>query len=51
MSNLQEASDFFNNVIVNDKDEVFKKNRLELLQMLCKTFDNYLNLSKVESIQ
>ena len=33
----------------NDQDELIKKNRLELLQMLCKTFDNYLNFSKVES--
>ena len=42
--------DFFENVMVNDHDEIIKKNRLELLQMLCKTFDNYLNFSKVESL-
>ena len=47
----KEVNDFFDNVIVNDQDELIKKNRLELLQMLCKTFDNYLNFSKVESIQ
>ena len=47
----KEVNEFFDNVIVNDQDELIKKNRLELLQMLCKTFDNYLNLSKVESIQ
>ncbi len=47
----KEVNEFFDNVIVNDQDEIIKKNRLELLQMLCKTFDNYLNLSKVESIQ
>ncbi len=46
----KEVNDFFDNVIVNDQDELIKKNRLELLQMLCKTFDNYLNLSKVESL-
>ena len=46
-----EVFEFFDNVIVNDQDELIKKNRLELLQMLCKTFDNYLNFSKVESIQ
>ena len=40
--------DFFNNVIVNDNDMAIKKNRLELLKMLCKTFDNYLNFSIVE---
>ena len=46
----KEVNDFFENVIVNDEDELIKKNRLELLQMLCKTFDNYLNFSKVESL-
>jgi glycyl-tRNA synthetase beta chain len=45
----KEVDEFFDNVIVNDQDELIKKNRLELLQMLCKTFDNYLNFSKVES--
>jgi len=49
-SSKKEVSDFFDNVIVNDKDISIKKNRLELLQMLCKTFDNYLNFSKIESI-
>ena len=47
----KEVSEFFDNVIVNDKDYSIKKNRLELLQMLCKTFDNYLNFSKIENIQ
>ncbi len=46
----KEVNEFFDNVVVNDQDELIKKNRLELLQMLCKTFDNYLNLSKVESL-
>ena len=45
----KEVNEFFDNVIVNDQDELIKKNRLELLKMLCKTFDNYLNFSKVES--
>ncbi len=44
----KEVTDFFDNVIVNDEDVVLKKNRLELLQMLCKTFDNYFNFSMVE---
>ncbi len=44
-----QVNEFFDNVIVNDEDVLIKKNRLELLQMLCKTFDNYLNFSKVES--
>ena len=46
----KEISEFFENVIVNDEDLTLKKNRLELLQMLCKTFNNYCNFSKVESI-
>mgnify|MGYP001280353599 FL=1 len=46
----KEISDFFENVIVNDSDETLKKNRLELLQMLCKTFDNYFNFSRIESL-
>jgi glycyl-tRNA synthetase beta chain len=41
---------FFDNVIVNDVDKVIKKNRLELIKMLCRTFDNYLNFSKIESM-
>ncbi len=45
-----DVNEFFENVVVNDEDVLIKKNRLELLQMLCKTFDNYLNFSKVESI-
>ena len=41
---------FFDNIIVNDDDVVIKKNRLELLQMFCRTFENYINFSKIESI-
>ena len=43
-----EVNDFFDNVIVNDEEEIIKKNRLELLKMLCKSFDNYFNFSKIE---
>ena len=49
-STKKEVTEFFDNVIVNDDDQTLKKNRLELLQMLCKTFDNYFNFSRVESI-
>ena len=42
--------EFFDNIIVNDQDLIIRKNRLELLQMLCKTFENYINFSKIESI-
>ena len=52
LSNLAESKsiifEFFDNVIVNDEDKTIQKNRLELLQMLCKTFDNYLNFSTIE---
>ena len=52
LSNLAESKsiifNFFDNVIVNDEDKTIQKNRLELLQMLCKTFDNYLNFSTIE---
>ena len=41
--------DFFDNVKVNDDDKNIKKNRLELLQMLCRTFDNYINFSNIET--
>ena len=54
LKNLAESKsvvfDFFDNVMVNDNDKVIKKNRLELLQMLCKTYDNYINFSKVDSL-
>ena len=33
----------------NDEDKNIQKNRLELLQMLCKTFDNYITFSNIES--
>ncbi|MDA8919204.1 glycine--tRNA ligase subunit beta [Candidatus Pelagibacter sp.] len=41
--------EFFDNVKVNDEDMNIKKNRLELLQMLCRTFDNYINFSNIET--
>jgi glycyl-tRNA synthetase beta chain len=54
LENLAESKktvfDFFDNVIVNDEDQTIKKNRLELIQMLCKTFDNYVNFSLIDSL-
>jgi Glycyl-tRNA synthetase, beta subunit len=41
--------EFFDNVVVNEEDQALKKNRLELIQMLCKTFDNYVNFSLIDS--
>jgi len=44
------TDNFFDNVIVNDDNSDIKKNRLELLQMFCKTYDNFVDFSKVEGI-
>ena len=53
LANLAESKkvvfDFFDNVIVNEEDPNIKKNRLELIQMLCKTFENYVNFSLIDS--
>jgi glycyl-tRNA synthetase beta chain len=53
LDNLLDAkkviNEFFDNVIVNDVDPGIRKNRLELIQILCKTFDNYVNFSLVDS--
>ncbi len=53
LSNLAAAKEvinnFFDNIKVNVEDKNIKKNRLELLQMLCRTFDNYINFSKIEA--
>ena len=43
-------SEFFDNVKVNDEDKAIQKNRLELLHTLCKTFDNYIIFSSIESL-
>ena len=53
LANLAESKktvfDFFDNVIVNEEDLTIKRNRLELIQMLCKTFDNYVSFSLIDS--
>jgi glycyl-tRNA synthetase beta chain len=55
INNLAESKkaifDFFDNVTVNEDDITIKKNRLELIQMLCKTFDCYVNFSLIDSHQ
>ena len=55
INNLAESKkiifDFFDNVIVNEDDITIKKNRLELIQMLCKTFDYYVNFSLIDTHQ
>ena len=54
LKNLSESKkvifEFFDNVKVNDEDKTIQKNRLELLNMLCKTFDNYVIFSNIESL-
>ena len=42
------TDNFFENVIVNDDNSDIKKNRLELLQLFCKTYDSFIDFSKVE---
>ena len=39
----KEVFDFFDNVKVNEENESLRKNRLELINMLCKTFQNFIN--------
>ena len=39
----KEVFEFFDNVQVNEENEALRKNRLELINMLCKTFQNFIN--------
>ena len=39
----KEIFEFFDNVKVNQENENLRKNRLELINMLCKTFQNFIN--------
>ena len=39
----KEVFEFFDNVKVNEENENLRKNRLELINMLCKTFQNFTN--------
>ena len=39
---------FFNNVKVNDENQDLKNNRLELLHILCSTFNTFVDFSKLE---
>ena len=48
-SSKKEVADFFDNVIVNDENDAIRINRLGLLQMLCATFNNYFNFSKIDN--
>jgi len=51
LANAKTTTDsFFDNVIVNDENLDIKKNRLELLQMFCKTYNSFIDFSKVEGV-
>ena len=45
-----EVFDFFDNVKVNDDSEVVKKNRLELLNLFCKTYENFIDFQLIKDI-
>jgi len=44
----KEIFDFFDNVKVNDENEIVKKNRLELLNFFCKTFENFIDFQLIK---
>ena len=46
----KEIFEFFDNVKVNDESDFIKKNRLELINILCKTFENYIDFHLIEDI-
>ncbi len=45
----KEVFDFFDNVKVNEENETLRKNRLELINMLCKTFQNFTNFQLLKA--
>jgi glycyl-tRNA synthetase beta chain len=44
----ESTNSFFDNVVVNDENQDIKNNRLELIAMFCKTFNMYIDFSKLE---
>ncbi|WP_440695826.1 glycine--tRNA ligase subunit beta [Candidatus Pelagibacter sp. HIMB109] len=49
LSELKPMTDnFFDNVKVNDDNQQVRKNRLELLTLLCKTFEKFTDFSKLD---
>ena len=49
LSELKPMTDnFFNNVKVNDDNQQVRNNRLELLTLLCKTFEKFTDFSKLD---
>ena len=45
----KEVFEFFDNVKVNEENETLRKNRLELINMLCKIFQNYINFQLLKA--
>ena len=45
----REVFEFFDNVKVNEDDEILRKNRLEVINMLCKTFQNFINFQLLKT--
>ena len=44
-----EVFEFFDNVKVNEDNETLRKNRLELINMLCKSFQNFINFQLLKT--
>ncbi len=44
-----EVFEFLDNVKVNEENETLRKNRLELINMLCKTFQNFINFQLLKT--
>ena len=45
----KEVFEFFDNVKVNEENETLRKNRLELINMFCKTFQNFINFQLLKA--
>ena len=45
----KEVFEFFDNVKVNEENETLRKNRLELINLLCKTFQNFTNFQLLKA--
>ena len=46
----KEVFAFFDNVKVNDDSDEVKKNRLELINLLCKTYENFIDFRLIKDI-
>ena len=45
----KDVYEFFDNVKVNENNDDLRKNRLELINMLCKTFQNFINFQLLKT--